>query len=581
MRLILACLAAIFAPSLAAPLAAQERPPAMLVLDGSNSMWGQIDGVAKIGIAQSAIGDMLETLDPAQQLGLTAYGHRVEADCGDIQTLVMPGADTRAAIARTVNRISPRGRTPLSDAVQQAARDLNYAQAPATVILVTDGLENCGQDPCAVGRALEDAGQDFTAHVIGFDVSEEDRPSLQCLADATGGSFLSASDAAELGLALTTIAEKLTVPQAPDVVPEAEAAVDLAPEAPETDAPAPAEPSPTPTTQATEEPAAADEAAQIDTPAAPVETPPPAAVPVTFNATEGDGGPAIDTPLVWTLTGPDGPVFTGVENNFSAADLPPGGTYEISVARPDGSTSASASFSPEGQGMVIKVVFPVATPSAALDAQDSATIGALLAVGWRGPNATGDYISVADPEEPVDYRAFAYTRAGSPTNLRMPATPGTYELRYHLGSNNDIMATRLIQVQDVATRLDAPNDAPMGSVIEVDWIGPDEEDDYVAISDPNEPSNYIGYGYTRQGNPVSVRVPDTPGVYELRYHLGKGGKILATREIEVTLVEVALRASDSGDVGETLRVAWDGPDEDKDYIAVSDPAQATRFIDFA
>ena len=54
MRLILACLAAIFAPSLAAPLAAQERPPAMLVLDGSNSMWGQIDGVAKIGIAQSA-----------------------------------------------------------------------------------------------------------------------------------------------------------------------------------------------------------------------------------------------------------------------------------------------------------------------------------------------------------------------------------------------------------------------------------------------------------------------------------------------------------------------------------------------
>ena len=102
-----------------------------------------------------------------------------------------------------MNEVNPRGRTPLSDAVIQAAEQLRYTENPATVILVSDGRETCNADPCAVGLALEEAGIDFTAHVIGFDVSEqEDRAQLQCLAENTGGQFLTASNAAELADAL-------------------------------------------------------------------------------------------------------------------------------------------------------------------------------------------------------------------------------------------------------------------------------------------------------------------------------------------------------------------------------------------
>ena len=192
---------------------AQERSRAILVLDGSGSMWGQIDGVAKITIAQQVIGELLATLPPEQELGLTVYGHRRKGDCGDIETLILPQGDQRAAIQQAVNGIKPKGKTPLSAAVVAAAEALRYQEDKATVVLVSDGRETCDVDPCKVGETLEETGVDFTAHVIGFDVSDPaDRAELQCLAERTGGTFRTASSASELGQALAVVAE----PPAPE-----------------------------------------------------------------------------------------------------------------------------------------------------------------------------------------------------------------------------------------------------------------------------------------------------------------------------------------------------------------------------
>ena len=53
---------------------AQDRPSAILVLDASGSMWGQIEGVNKIVIAREVVGDLLGTLPEDQALGLVAFG---------------------------------------------------------------------------------------------------------------------------------------------------------------------------------------------------------------------------------------------------------------------------------------------------------------------------------------------------------------------------------------------------------------------------------------------------------------------------------------------------------------------------
>ncbi|RJQ79670.1 MAG: hypothetical protein C4519_10885 [Desulfobacteraceae bacterium] len=95
--------------------------------------------------------------------------------------------------------LNAKGKTPLSAAVQQAAKALRYTEEKATVILVSDGLETCDADPCALAMS----GVDFTVHVIGFDITKEEQARLRCLADKTGGLFLAAGNAQSLSDALT------------------------------------------------------------------------------------------------------------------------------------------------------------------------------------------------------------------------------------------------------------------------------------------------------------------------------------------------------------------------------------------
>ncbi|MEP1766029.1 MAG: VWA domain-containing protein [Sulfitobacter sp.] len=173
----------------------------MVVFDMSGSMWGQVDGVAKVEIARDAFGGLLADWDATgTRTGLIAYGHRERGNCADIETLATPheGAD----IAELVAGLSPIGKTPLSDAVRQAAEVLRYTEDAATVVLLSDGVETCNADPCAVGAELEALGLDFTAHVIGFDIEDADKAQLQCLAEATGGRYFDAANAGELANAM-------------------------------------------------------------------------------------------------------------------------------------------------------------------------------------------------------------------------------------------------------------------------------------------------------------------------------------------------------------------------------------------
>lgn len=204
-------------------LATLAAPPALaegrsiIVLDASGSMWGQIEGRAKLEIAREALGTVLAGIDPATEIGLIAYGHREKGACSDIELVVPPAAGTAQAIIDAANAMKFIGMTPLTDAVRQAAADLRSTEAKATVILITDGIETCEADPCALGAELEASGVDFTAHVVGFGLTEEEGQAVACLADNTGGKYIQASDAGALVEALKTT---VVVAPEPVVVPE-------------------------------------------------------------------------------------------------------------------------------------------------------------------------------------------------------------------------------------------------------------------------------------------------------------------------------------------------------------------------
>src|SRR5690606_17536889 len=82
----------------------------------------------------------------ASNIGLVAYGHRSEGDCRDIETLINPGPLDRARFIDRVNSIRPKGKTPISAAVRHAAEALSYRDNPATVVLISDGVETCNAD---------------------------------------------------------------------------------------------------------------------------------------------------------------------------------------------------------------------------------------------------------------------------------------------------------------------------------------------------------------------------------------------------------------------------------------------------
>ncbi|RBI82589.1 VWA domain-containing protein, partial [Rhodosalinus halophilus] len=199
----------------------------MLVFDGSNSMWGQIDGTAKIEIARGVMDRLLGDWTEERAVGLMAYGHRQRGDCTDIELLLEPAPGNAAAIQDRIDAITPRGKTPLTDAVEQAARALSHTDRPATVVLISDGLESCERDPCALAAELERSGVGFTAHVVGFGLGEDEDGSLACIAEATGGRYLSAADAGQLGAALGEIATAVAETPEPEPEPEPEPAYDV------------------------------------------------------------------------------------------------------------------------------------------------------------------------------------------------------------------------------------------------------------------------------------------------------------------------------------------------------------------
>ena len=197
----------------------------ILVLDASGSMWGQINGKAKIDIAKDVVGKVLSSWKPEDDIGLVVYGHREKGSCTDIETVWPPKPLNINQYMSPVKALSPKGKTPMTQAVRQAAEALKYTEQKSTVILVSDGLETCGEDPCAVARELEKSGVELTVHTVGFGLDDKGAVAqLKCMAEETGGLSVLADNADELESAIqkTVHAVEEAPPPPPEPVPTPE-----------------------------------------------------------------------------------------------------------------------------------------------------------------------------------------------------------------------------------------------------------------------------------------------------------------------------------------------------------------------
>jgi Ca-activated chloride channel family protein len=210
MLAICAAIGILFGSSATAEIANPSSPncyqDAMLVFDASGSMeeWGSSRYTTRIDDVRKALAVSLPHVTPNRRLGLISYGPGSLGGCNNITLNLKPEFDAGPKIMAEVNGIDPAGRTPLTSAVEQAADVLDYRHKAALVVLLTDGSETCGRQPCELAKTLKATGKAITVHVIGYRMQdlisqrEQGVTDMKCLAAQTGGRFIGAGSTDEL-----------------------------------------------------------------------------------------------------------------------------------------------------------------------------------------------------------------------------------------------------------------------------------------------------------------------------------------------------------------------------------------------
>lgn len=148
----------------------------LFVFDASNSMNAFWNTKPKIQTAREVLLKSLEEIEgtPDLEIGLRIYGHqtRIEPgkqDCDDTKLEVPIAPNTAGAIRQVMTTVRCLGTTPIARSIEKAAGDFPPRKNTRNVIiLVTDGIEACDEDPCAVSRALQAQGIILKPFVIGL-----------------------------------------------------------------------------------------------------------------------------------------------------------------------------------------------------------------------------------------------------------------------------------------------------------------------------------------------------------------------------------------------------------------------------
>ncbi len=148
----------------------------LFIFDDSYSMYGTWNSGTKIDIAKKLMGEFLDSIKSTGNLeiALRCYGHqtpfRPKRNCEDskLEVPFAPAAQNVKLIKDRINRLEPTGTTPIAYSLGECANDFPAKDnVKNVVVLITDGIEECGGDPCAVSAALQKKGIFLRPFVIG------------------------------------------------------------------------------------------------------------------------------------------------------------------------------------------------------------------------------------------------------------------------------------------------------------------------------------------------------------------------------------------------------------------------------
>jgi hypothetical protein len=146
-------------------------------------------GNDRLTAAKAAVNRLVTTLPTDLDVGLVVFGN-----CHGADNHKFFSPAERPRLASLLESIKPMEGTPLARGIERAGNVVDGRSVPATLVVVTDGEDSCGGDPCAAARALKAAKPKVTINVVDVNGLGEGR----CMAEVTGGKVLPMRSAAEL-----------------------------------------------------------------------------------------------------------------------------------------------------------------------------------------------------------------------------------------------------------------------------------------------------------------------------------------------------------------------------------------------
>jgi Ca-activated chloride channel family protein len=184
-----------------------EKTRILFVLDASGSMLSKWDGDLRINIAKDKLALLVDSLKVNKnvEFALRVYGHQFDSklkNCKDSKLEVGFEPNNYLKIKQALIKIAPKGTTPIAYSLEQATMDFpddkNYRNV---IIMITDGIEACNGDPCAISLGLQRRGVILRPFIIGLGVGKDFTQAFECI-----GKAIDARNIGEFTQALSMIA---------------------------------------------------------------------------------------------------------------------------------------------------------------------------------------------------------------------------------------------------------------------------------------------------------------------------------------------------------------------------------------
>lgn len=183
----------------------QQLTRILFLFDASQSMYGKWQSASKMDVAKKLLNQLLDSLryTPNIEIALRVYGHQKRfppQDCDDTKLEVGFNKGNVPQIKSVIQNLKPSGTTPIARSLQACADDFPNNFARNIIILITDGVEECNGDPCAISLALQKKGVFLKPFVIGMGLDESFKKTFECV-----GNYFDAYDETQFSLALNVV----------------------------------------------------------------------------------------------------------------------------------------------------------------------------------------------------------------------------------------------------------------------------------------------------------------------------------------------------------------------------------------